>query len=96
MKEISKIADSLCPVLQTTFDCPGLHGEGGKVPLLNLQVWVERVEKEEAGREGKKERRGEGKGERRRDGEREPDRRWGMVLMITEGGRRARGSRGRQ
>ena len=45
MREISKMADSICPVLKTTFDCPGLQ-ESGKMPLLNLQVWVERVEKE--------------------------------------------------
>ena len=45
MREISKMADSLCPVLKTTFDCPGLQ-ESGKMPLLNLQVWVARVEKE--------------------------------------------------
>ena len=44
MKEISKMADSICPVLKTTFDSPSLQ-ESGKMPLLNLQVWVERVEK---------------------------------------------------
>ena len=49
MREVSKMADSICPVLQTTFDCPSLQ-ESGKMPLLNLQVWVERVEKEEEGR----------------------------------------------
>ena len=27
MREISKMADSICPELNTTFDCPGLHGE---------------------------------------------------------------------
>ena len=50
MREISKMADSICPVLKTTFDCPGLQ-ECGKMPLLNLQVWVERVEMEGGGRE---------------------------------------------
>ena len=51
MREISKMADSICPQLKTTFDCPGLHGESGKVPLLDLQVWVER----ETTAEGKEE-----------------------------------------
>ena len=50
MREISRMADSICPVLKTTFDCPGLQ-ESGKMPLLNLQVWVERVEKEGGRRE---------------------------------------------
>ena len=50
MREISKMADSICPVLKTTFDCPGLQ-ESGKMPLLNLQVWVERAEKEGGRRE---------------------------------------------
>ena len=45
MREISKMADSICPVLKTTFDCPGLQANG-KMPLLNLQVWVKRVEKQ--------------------------------------------------
>ena len=45
MKEVSKMADSICPVLKTTYDSPSLQ-ENGKMPLLNLQVWVERVEKE--------------------------------------------------
>ena len=45
MREVSRMADSICPVLQTTFDCPGLQ-ENGKMPLLNLQVWVDRVERE--------------------------------------------------
>ena len=45
MREVSRMADSICPVLQTTFDCPGLQ-ERGKMPLLNLQVWVDRVEGE--------------------------------------------------
>ena len=48
MREISKMADSLCPVLKTTFDCPSLQ-ESGKMPLLNLQVWVERVQKVSGG-----------------------------------------------
>ena len=51
MREISRMADSICPELKTTFDCPGLHGEDGKVPLLDLRVWVERVEKEEERKE---------------------------------------------
>ena len=50
MREISKMADSICPVLKTTFDCPGLQ-ESGQMPLLNLQVWVERVQKEGGGAE---------------------------------------------
>ena len=48
MQEISKMADSICPVLQTTFDCPGNH-ENGKMPLLDMQQWVEWVENEEGG-----------------------------------------------
>ena len=47
MIEVNKMADSICPELQTTFDCPGLHGERGEVLILDLQVWVERVEKED-------------------------------------------------
>ena len=50
MREVSKMADSICPVLKTTFDCPGLQ-ESQKMPLLNLQVWVERVEQEGGGSE---------------------------------------------
>ena len=45
MREVSKMADSICPVLKTTFDCPGLQ-ECGKMPLLSLKVWVARIEKE--------------------------------------------------
>ena len=50
MRELSLMADSLCPVLKTTFDCPGLQ-ESGQMPLLNLQVWVERVNKGGGGAE---------------------------------------------
>ena len=46
MIEISKMVDSICQKLKTTFDCPGLHGESDKVPILDLQVWVERIEEE--------------------------------------------------
>ena len=48
IREISRMADSICPVLRTTFDCPSLQ-QNRKMPLLNLQVWVERVEKEGGG-----------------------------------------------
>ena len=48
MREVSKMADSICPVLKTTFDCPGLQ-ESGMMPLLNLNVWVERINKEGGG-----------------------------------------------
>ena len=50
MRQISLMADSICPVLKTTFDCPGLQ-ENGKMPLLNLEVWIEWVVKhDEEGR----------------------------------------------
>ena len=48
MREISRMADSICLVLQTTYDCPSLQ-QSGRMPILNLQVWVERVEKEGGG-----------------------------------------------
>jgi hypothetical protein len=48
MKEIQQMADSICPVLQTSFDCPGLN-QSGKMPLLDLQQWVEWVQREEGG-----------------------------------------------
>ena len=32
MREMSKMADSICPILKTTFDCPGLQ-ENGKMAL---------------------------------------------------------------
>ena len=49
------MADSICPVLKTTFDCPGLQANG-KMPLLNLQVWVQRVKKQTGeGEEGRTE-----------------------------------------
>ena len=50
IREISRMADSIEPALQTTYDCPGLQ-EGGKMPLLDLAVWVARLEKEEGRRE---------------------------------------------
>ncbi len=37
------MADSIC--LQTTFDCPGLH-EDGQMPLLDLTIWVDQVDKD--------------------------------------------------
>ena len=46
MTEISKMADSICPALKTTFDCPGLQ-ESGKVPVLDLQQWVDWVVRED-------------------------------------------------
>ena len=46
MREMSKMADSICPILKTTYDCPGMQANG-KMALLNLQVWVERVEKQD-------------------------------------------------
>ena len=46
MREISKMADSICPALKTTFDCPGMQEEG-KMTVLDLQQWVDWVLKEE-------------------------------------------------
>ena len=42
---MSRMANSIEPALQTTYDCLVLQ-EGGKMPLLDLQTWVGRVEKE--------------------------------------------------
>ena len=40
MKEMRKMADSICPIIQMTEDCPGMNRDG-KLPILDLKVWVD-------------------------------------------------------
>ena len=40
MKEIIKMAISICPILQFTGDCPGAN-ENNKLPILDMNCWVE-------------------------------------------------------
>ena len=40
MKEIIKMANSICPTLQFTGDCPGAN-TNNKLPILDMNCWVE-------------------------------------------------------
>ena len=40
MKEILKMANSICPVLLFTGDCPGAN-TNGETPILDINCWVE-------------------------------------------------------
>ena len=40
MKEIIKMANSICPTLQFTGDCPGAN-TNNKLPILDVNCWVE-------------------------------------------------------
>ena len=45
MEELRKVADSCIEMLKTEADCPSYHPElGYRVPILDLSVWVEKVE----------------------------------------------------
>ena len=50
MVQIQRMADSICPAIQTTYDCPSKH-DSGKMPLLDTQQWVEWVHQEGGGGE---------------------------------------------
>ena len=40
MKEIIKMANSICPILQFTEDCSGAN-TNNKLPILDMNCWVE-------------------------------------------------------
>jgi len=40
MEEIVKMANSICPILQFTGDCPGANANG-KLPILDICCWIE-------------------------------------------------------
>ena len=37
---VARMANSICPIIQKTEDCPGLNSDG-KLPILDLKVWVD-------------------------------------------------------
>ena len=39
MEEMTKMANSIIPIIKWTNDCPSAN-PGGKMPILNLKVWV--------------------------------------------------------
>lgn len=39
MREVTRMANSICPIIQMTSDCPGNYGDQ-KMPLLDLKVWM--------------------------------------------------------
>ena len=43
MREVVRMADSICPIIQMTSDCPGKH-EDGKMPLLDMKIRMSRGE----------------------------------------------------
>ena len=43
MREMVKMANSVCPIIQMTSECPGKF-EDRKMPLLDLKIWVEKEE----------------------------------------------------
>lgn len=42
MEEMTKMANSIIPIIKWTNDCPSAN-PGGKMPILNLKVWVKGV-----------------------------------------------------
>ena len=40
MRDMRIIANTICPIIQMTEDCPGLN-QDGKLPILDLKVWVD-------------------------------------------------------
>jgi hypothetical protein len=46
MREIAKMADSVCPIIQMTWDCPGNY-EDKKMPLLDMKIWLSKEQEEQ-------------------------------------------------
>ena len=46
MREMSKMASSVCPIIQLTEDCPGKHDDK-RMPILDLKIWIQREQEEQ-------------------------------------------------